>query len=517
MMTVNSNQHSENSKQYPVSSKLSTGYWILTTALIGLAALLLSGCQPIPGPAQPSLEGTPQVTPEEILTTPLPERPKYQPGQLVDYIAKTGDTLPALAVHFNTTVEEILEANPFIPAEATTLPPGMPMQIPIYYKSFWGTPFKILPDSLFINGPAQIDFDTQAFVDGHPGWLRNYRDYVAGARRTGAGIIDYVAMNFSISPRVLLALLEYQTGALSQAKFPEDINENYPLGQEQRKYRGLYLQLIWAANTLNNGYYGWRTGHLTTIEIPDGTIEHPDPWQTAASVAFQYYFSVGYSGNDYQDDIGPQGVAQVYRDLFGDPWGDVQTHIPGSLQQPEMYLPFEGGKTWAYTGGPHTGWGTGEPWSAIDFAPAGVRGCSSTNEWATAMIPGVVTRSETGILEIDGDGDGDPRTGWTVFYLHIATRQRVPMGTILQAGDKIGHPSCEGGTSTGTHIHVARKYNGEWIAAEGPLGFDLEGWLVHNGDEPYAGTMTRYSRTVTANVNASFESFITAAERPTEQ
>jgi len=485
----------------------------LLICLLCILVYLLVGCQPKPELAPPPPEVTPEVAPEEIAATPLPERPKYQPGQLVEYIAQTGDTLPAMAIHFNTTVEEILDANSFIPAEVTTLPPGMPMQIPIYYESFWGTPFKILPDSLFINGPAQTDFDTQAFVDEHPGWLQDYRDYVGGARRTGAGIVDYVALNFSISPRVLLALLEYQTGALSLPSFPAELNQNYPLGQEQRKYRGLYLQLVWATNTLNNGYYGWRAGHLTTIELPDGTIEHPDPWQTAASVAFQYYFSVGFTGNDYQVDIGPEGVAQVYRDLFGDPWVDVQTHIPGSLQPPEMYLPFEGGKTWAYTGGPHTGWGKGDPWAAIDFAPAGVRGCSFTNEWATAATSGVVTRSETGIVEIDADADGDPRTGWTVFYLHVAARDRVPLGAMIEAGDPIGHPSCEGGASTGTHIHIARKYNGEWIVAEGLLGFDLEGWAVHNGDEPYQGTMTRFSKTVTADVNASFISFITAAER----
>ena len=504
------------SKQWSVGS----GQWvenslqklILITVLCLLFSFLFVGCQPEPGTVPLALSGTPGGDAEEILATPMPERPKYQPGELVDYIAQTGDTLPVLAIHFNTTVDEILDANSFIPADATTLPPGMPMQIPIYYQSFWGTPFKILPDSLFVSGPAQIDFDTQALVDQHPGWLREYRDYVGGASRSGAGIVDYVAQNFSISPRLLLALLEYQTGALSQSSMPAEIDEFYPLGQEQRKYRGLYLQLIWAANTLNNGYYAWRTGNLTTIQIPGGTIEHPDPWQTAASVAFQYYFSVGFSGNDYHVDIGPEGIAQVYRDLFGDPWVEVQTHIPGSLQQPEMYLPFEGGKTWAYTGGPHTGWGTGEPWSAIDFAPSGVRGCSSTNEWATAIISGVVTRSESGIVEIDGDGDGDPRTGWTVFYLHIATHQRIPLGTELEALDNIGHPSCEGGTSTGTHIHIARKYNGEWIPAEGPLGFDLEGWRVHNGDEPYQGTMTRYSSTVIANVNASFESYITASE-----
>ena len=47
--------------------------------------------------------------------TPFPTRPAYEPAELVDYVAQTGDTLPALAIRFNTTVDEILAANPFIP------------------------------------------------------------------------------------------------------------------------------------------------------------------------------------------------------------------------------------------------------------------------------------------------------------------------------------------------------------------------------------------------------------------
>ena len=43
--------------------------------------------------------------PEDI--APQAERPLYAPGELVDYTAQAGDTLPVLAVRFNTTVEEI--------------------------------------------------------------------------------------------------------------------------------------------------------------------------------------------------------------------------------------------------------------------------------------------------------------------------------------------------------------------------------------------------------------------------
>jgi LasA protease len=482
--------------------------------LLGLAALLLNGCQPQTEVLVTSTASTAPVEPlPQVSATPLPERAKYNPGELVNYIAQPGDTLPALAVHFNTSIDEIREANPIIPANATTLPPGMPMQIPIYYQSFWGTAFQIIPDSVFVNGPAHIEFDTQAFVNQQPGWLRDYVGYVGGSNRSGAGVVDYVATNFSISPRLLLALLEYQTGALSQASMPEYVDERYPLGYEDRNHRGVYLQLVWAANLLNNGYYSWRTGNLTTLHILDGTIEHPDPWQNAATVALQFYFSQFEDALQYRQDIGSEGIARVYWDLFGDPWGEVQVHIPGSLQQPEFILPFGAGETWAYTGGPHTGWGTGEPWAALDFAPPGAKGCGASPVKATAVSAGVVVRSETGIIEIDLDGDGDARTGWAVFYLHIGTSERAPVGTVLETGDPIGYPSCEGGTSTGTHIHIVRKFNGEWIPAEGPLAFNLEGWVAHNGDEPYKGTLTRYSETVIANINANVYSNVTADER----
>jgi LasA protease len=481
-----------------------------------LATILLTGCQPQSGfleAAPLAVAENPRGTGEPELPTPtlFPTRPNYAPGELVAYIAQSGDTLPVLAIHFNTTVEEILGANPVIPVDATTLPPGMPMQIPIYFQSFWGSPYQIIPDSLFVNGPSQIEFDTQAFVDSQPGWFRSYTEYVAGANRTGAGIVDYVAQNFSISPQLLLALLEYQARALSQDGLPVTIKEPYILGYEDKFHQGVYLQLVWAANLLNDGYYAWRTGHLTSFDLPDGTLENIDPWQNTATVALKNYFNSFFSKVEYQYATGPDGIAKTFSILFGDPWVEVQPHIPGSLQQPEMLLPFEGGKTWAYTGGPHTGWGTGKPWAAIDFAPPStITGCSPSNEWNTAVADGIVARTDVGVIELDLDGDGDTRTGWVVFYLHLATQDRAPVGTVLIAGQRLGHPSCEGGITTGTHIHIARKYNGEWIPADGTLAFNMEGWIAHNGDKRYAGTLTRFSQTVVASSNATQAGYITA-------
>ncbi len=493
--------------------------WFKNTLLVLVISLSVSSCSGMvdqayntpsaaaPGPTatQNLVIGQPAVT-----TTPLPTRPAYSPGELVDYIAQTGDTLFSLAKHFNTTIDEILAANTFIPAEATTMPPGMPMKIPIYYQPFWGSQYQIIPDSLFINGPAQVGFDTSAFVAQHPGWLNGYTEYAFDGERTGAEIIDYVALNYSVSPRLLLALLEYQDRALSLPTLPEE-SRDYPLGKHDYQYKGLYMQVVWAANLLNNGYYEWRDGELLEFDHLDGRIERIDPWQNAATASLQYYFSRLVDGDAYAIAISQDGLAQVYKTLFGDPWQTVTPHIPGSLTQPSFTLPFLPGLTWAYTGGPHTGFGVGEPLAAIDFAPgASSSGCVPTDEYATAVAAGVVVRSDAAAVVLDLDGDGNERTGWDVFYFHIETKDRVAVGTQLNTGDPIGHPSCEGGRTTGTHVHIARKYNGEWIAADGIVPFNLGGWVAHKGSAEYQGTLTKGGRTLIACTCAAASSQISA-------
>lgn len=478
------------------------------TAVIFLLTACSTSSPQLPDPDQPTAVPPPAVSP-----TPIPVRPTYSPGELVEYTAQTGDTLINLASRFNTTKKEILAENPIIPQDATTLPPGLPMQIPIYYETLWGTAFQILPNSAFVNGPAQQDFDPEAFVRSQQGWFSTYSQFAAEQTRSGAEIVQYIASRYSISPQLLLSVLEYQTGALTHPVPPADL-DRYPLGHREYGYHGLYIQLVWAANTLNQAYYGWLQGNLETIEFPDGTIEHPDPWQNAATVALQDYFSRVLTKKEYHQAISPDGFIKTYRSLFLDPWV-FPPHIPGSLQQPEMSLPFAQDKTWALTGGPHTGWGKGQPWAALDFAPPSeAGGCSPSNEWATAIAPGLVVRSEDGLVELDLDADGDPRTGWVIFYLHIGSRGRVKEGQRLDRGDPIGHPSCEGGESTGSHIHIARKYNGEWIPADGVIPFNLNGWIAENGDEEYAGKITRFTETVTASIEAGEESLVPRENQP---
>jgi hypothetical protein len=117
----------------------------------------------------------------------------------------------------------------------------------------------------------------------------------------------------------------------------------------------------------------------------------------------------------------------------------------------------------------------------------------------TAPADGVVTRSNRNVVALDLDGDGYEQTGWVIVFLHIAELEHIPAGTPVRIDDRLGHPSCEGGNATGTHVHIARKYNGEWLTADGPLPLVLSGWQVYAGEKNYQGELRQGSQVVVAS------------------
>jgi len=198
--------------------------------------------------------------------------------------------------------------------------------------------------------------------------------------------------------------------------------------------------------------------------------------------------------------------------MFSGIWLDekvIEPLFPPGLIQPDMILPFQLDRKWGYTSGPHNAWETEGALAALDFAPASEHfGCDRSDAWVVAIADGLVVRSEHGAVVLDLDGDGFEGTGWAVLYMHVESRQRVAEGTYLHRGDKIGHPSCEGGPADGTHVHIVRKFNGEWIAADGPLPFVMSGWTAQAGFRLFDGSLTRGDQTVVANPLTPSEAFI---------
>ncbi|MEW6179040.1 MAG: M23 family metallopeptidase [Chloroflexota bacterium] len=458
--------------------------------------------------------GTPpvaQFTPSQPVFTPLPTRSTPLPPIL--YYTQAGDTLPAVAVRFGVLPEEITSPES-IPATGL-INAGKLLVIPNRLDQT-GPSELLLPDSEIVFSPSALDFDLNSFISEAGGYLSTYREYLADGWKSGGEVIYKVAIENSINPRLLVALLEYQAHWVYGQ--PGNLAEmDYPLGVVNSEKKGLYKQLSWAVQQLSIGYYGWRNGILTEIQFSDGSRVRLAPGLNAGSVALQYLFSRLYPQIIWNGVLGgEESFVKLYETMYGDPWMRAQTVeplLPVNLTQPELILPFLPGHIWSFTGGPHSAWGPDGARAALDFAPAATQtGCDIAEDWAVAVASGLVVRTDTGVVVLDLDGDGYEQTGWAILYLHIASQNRVKAGTWLQQGDLIGHPSCEGGTSTGTHVHIARKYNGEWVLADGPLPFVMDGWRAVAGKNPYEGSLVREGRMINACTCGSFETRISRPE-----
>jgi len=431
--------------------------------------------------------------------TPTPDdpHPLPPPRDYVDqYTVQAGDTLGKIAQAYNIPLDKLMQVNGL--NESSILTVGMVLNIPpVSTDAATGSGFKIIPDSELIYGPASIAFDLDAYLKTRNGYLSNYVQEVNGEYLSSAEIIMRVAQNYSVNPRLLVALIEYRSGWVTNP-LPENID--YPLGNYEAYYAGLYRQMAWAADNLNRGYYLWRANALSTTPLADATYVPMNPTINAGTAGVQYFFSRFNDRATWDKDVSQLGFFETYFQLFGFPFDyDIPNLIPYGLIQPPMRLPFADGVTWSYTGGPHGGWDGGSAWAALDFAPPGEGGgCVISDAWVVAVADGYIVRAKDGAVIQDLDNDGYEQTGWDVLYMHVSSQDRVQPGTYIFAGQNIGHPSCEGGISNATHLHLARKYNGEWISADGNNPFILDGWVSSGDGTEYSGYLTRGTTVLTA-------------------
>lgn len=459
-----------------------------------LPLIALEGTEPESELIQP--EPVPQTIPTQA------QMISYAEDVPILYYAQSGDSLGVLAVRFGVEVQSITSREP-LPSDGF-IPEGQLLLIPNRLDETT-SPLKLIPDSEVVYSPSSVGFDVDEFVNQAGGYLATYQEavYSFGIMR-GADIIEKVAREFSIHPRLLLALLEYQSGWVYGR--PQTAQQRtYPLGIIHNDYIGLYQQLEAAAGIVETGYYGWREGTMVVLEFPDYSKVRLSAELNCGTVGLMHFFSKQEKFPGWAEALyGEQGFTWTYQNMFGDPWlraVDFEPLFTPDVRQPELQLPFSPGVTWSMTVGPHAAWGAADVRAALDFAPPSAEaGCHTNWSWVTAAGPGLVVRSENGTVVVDMDGDGFEQTGWNIIYLHIATNQRVPVGTWVETGDQIGHPSCEGGISTGTHLHIVRKYNGEWVPADGPLGFVMSGWRAKAGSASLSGWLVRGDQVVRASV-----------------
>jgi hypothetical protein len=470
-----------------------------TAIMTALAGQPVNTPLPAPSETSPPTAAAPAANTAE----PRPEITRSLPANA--YLSQPGDTFQSVSARFGGYPLDLscLVPNPDFCPIATAgeepaigfdpgrlLPIGTVLLVPAALDVF-GPADRLVPDSEIVFTAAASDFDLAGYVESSGGFLAEHEQYLMiNAWNSAADVIGLVAEENSANPRLLLALLEYQCGCVLG---PADSPEPY-LGADFIPRPDLYGQLVWAVHELSIGYYDWRLGRLNEVTLTDGAVVRLNPRLNAGTAALYRFYAALYDTAGFRQALDPEtGFPATFTAMFGDPWSRELVTIPDGSVQPYMELPFEDGQLWSYTGGPHAAFERNGPLAALDFAPASAEpGCQPTTAWVVAAADGLVVRSEFGLLIQDLDGDGDENTGWVIMYLHVGDAGRVAVGTYLNAGDRLGQPSCEGGRANGTHLHIARKLNGEWIpAGAGPFPFELGGWIAADGSATYEGTLSR--------------------------
>lgn len=494
-----------------------------------IPSFLLSACVQVSRPFEPWKAATPQSrlaqveTPEteptpdsaatavpQITLTSAPQQSTPTPNtafldaeertENIIYTVKAGDYLSAIATKHRVSVNQIIRANAGV--NLGVIHPDQKIVIPPDSQNPFASDFKIIPDSELVYGESLKDFDTIDVVNQFNGALSRFTEtFWDGRTYTGAEVVQMVADENAVNPRLLLAILEYHGGWLTQERVSEE-TRLYPIGYKDYKLDGMWEYLDWAADRLMGGYTAWPKAYLSTWSLPDEKVYRIAPTINAGTAGVQNLYARYLYDFQFVEAVSETGLYATYQKLFGDPFAfTANASLPEGLTQPEFILPFSYGETWSFTSGPHYGWGVGSPWAALDFAPPGGEqdlGCYTSYSPVLAVADGVIARSDVGFVVLDLDGDGSEQTGWTVHYIHIGSEGRIKAGTHVATGDVIGVASCEGGYSTGTHFHIARRYNGLWVDAYGEVPFNLDGWIAYSTGIAYNGYLEKDGKRIEA-------------------
>ena len=217
--------------------------------------LILSATNtPLPSPTAtatqhpPTATATQTSTPHDPLSTPTPD-PIRQTPEIRDYyethVVRWGDTLNRIAYKYGVGVKQIqLENNIYDP---NLLSVGLVLSIPPPIPQPPGPSEKLIPDSELVLGPFTTDLESIYSVIEETSYLQYYVEVVEDDLVDGPRIVQIVAESYSISPRLLLAILHQQSGWV-QGDVSESVATDYPIGWYELGREGLFSQLSWAAN-----------------------------------------------------------------------------------------------------------------------------------------------------------------------------------------------------------------------------------------------------------------------------
>lgn len=265
-----------------------------------------------------------------------------------------------------------------------------------------------------------------------------------------AELISHVAGQRRVSPRAMIALMEQQSRAVSNPAFMV----SKPLG-DLSKETGLGEQLQDVSARIRSS--ADSNGLRVNVDAPDSGI-----------------FTVISAQKLRQ-------LGEVYQNLFPGVVAQAQVDAQASSPPVPMQFPWPVSESWHF-GGAHANDGSGFPLSSLDFSKSWESWGDPINSYVVASAGGKVKKHSSCYVEVVHNGT------WSTGYYHLGTIS-VQDGQIVKANDKIGKYAnskaqalCDGGSSTGPHVHWTLYSSGTEVSLSGVA---LSGWKIHPGTSSY--------------------------------
>ncbi|MEJ6476689.1 M23 family metallopeptidase [Pseudoalteromonas piscicida] len=289
-------------------------------------------------------------------------------------------------------------------------------------------------------------------------------------------VILHYAGYASINPKLLLALMELQSGVISK---PNADSLQAPFGELSQE-KGFDAQVKDVALNLSARYYAFQKlkeegKAQKLIAVNEATVALADLTHTSVDALLTVYQTL-FNGESL--------ALTANSDTSFSEQASTQAASVASFS---MSLPWPSGYAW-YSGGAHSNTGSGYPYSSLDFNN-GSGGWGSNTPWVQAAHSGTVTRYSQCNIRVTHS------SGYSTQYYHMENLQ-YNTGDVISAGAWLGRYAndkptalCQGGQSSGPHVHFSLLYNGGHISLH---NWYISGYRIDVGDYNYDDNCNRF-------------------------
>ncbi|BBN82836.1 peptidase M23 [Pseudoalteromonas sp. A25] len=333
---------------------------------------------------------------------------------------------------------------------------------------------QVIDEHAFLFADALQNFDLRGFLLSNAPHLEEKTE-----------VILHWAGYSSINPKLLLAMMEVQSQILSA---PNKQNFSKPFTTLSSQM-GFDNQIKDIALSLSKRYYAYQ-------QYLEENASSSKPVTNASTVALTSLFDTQNLNNllkQYEHLFNKESLLFTANAATKPQHVEPQEHFT-------MQLPWPSGYAW-YSGGAHSNTGSGYPYSSLDFNN-GSGGWGSNTPWVQAAHGGTVTRYSSCSIRVTHS------SGYATQYYHMDSLQ-YQSGDVISSGSWLGRYAynknqalCQGGSSTGPHVHFSLLNNGRFISLH---NWYISGYRIDVGNRNYDDNCWNFYFEKNGNVTCAWQ------------